>query len=150
MLSKHGRVPQPNLRASRDLKPIPESKISISLRYLTKNKQHNFEFFSVKNFRKKAQAFEQFLDFLRRLTAKTQLEISMLSKTDDCGFEQIPFQQMNFKPEGTALGQDAKIWVFRFGDNGNGGDYRLLGFFEDKYSVLSIIGFDFDYSAYKH
>lgn len=149
-MSRRGKPPQINLRASRDLKPTPESKISISLRYLTKNKQHNFEFFSAKDFRQKAQAFEQFLDFLRRLTAKTQLEIISLSKTDDCGFEQILFQQINFKPDGTTLGQDAKIWVFRFGDNGNGGDYRLLGFFEDKQPVLSIIGFDFDYSAYKH
>jgi len=149
-LSKRGKVPQPNLRASRDLKPTPENKISISLRYLTKSKQHNFEFFSAKDFRKKAQAFEQFLEFLRRLTAKTQLEISALSKTNDCGFEQIPLQQMKFKPDGTNLGQDTKIWVFRFGDSGNSGDYRLLGFFEDKQSVLNIIGFDFDYSAYEH
>ena len=149
-MSKHGKAPQLNLRASRDLKPTPENKISISLRHLTKNKQHNFEFFGAKDFRKKAQVFDQFFKFLQRLTAKTQLEISTLSKTDDCGFEQIPFQQIKFKPNGTTLGQDTKIWVFRFGDNVSGGDYRLLSFFEDKHPVLNIIGFDFDYSAYKH
>jgi len=118
-LSRHAKAPQPKLKASRDSKPIAEGKISVSFRYLSQNKQRNFEFFSQKDFRGKAVAFEQLLEFLQRLTAKTQLEISPLSKDDDCGFEQMPFAQMNCNPDGIALGKDTKICVFRFGSGGN-------------------------------
>ena len=139
-MNKRSKAPQqPKLKANRKLTPKVEPKISVSLQYLTKGKDHNFDYFSAKDFRTKAQAFEQLLEFLRRLTAKTLLAISSLPKDVDCGFEQLPFQQMKFKPDGIKLGQDAKIHVFRFG---NGGNYRLLGFFE--YDVLQIIGFDFN------
>ena len=146
-MSKQGRAPKPNLKAGRDLKPKVESRISVSLQYLSNNKQRNFDFFPSKNFRVKTQVFEQFVEFLRRLTSKTQLDIGLLAKDDDCGYEQIPFQQINCQPAGVTLGKDTNICVFRFGDNGN---YRMLGFFESKQPVLNIIGFDFDFSAYEH
>lgn len=100
--------------------------------------------------RDKVTALEEFLKFVQRLTAKTQLEISSLSKEYDCGFEQMAFAQINCNPHGITLGKDTKICIFRFGDNENGDDYRILGFFENKQAVFHIIGFDFDYSAYKH
>ena len=142
-MSRRGKVPQSSgLKLNREVKLKVEQKISASFQYLTTNKQHNFEYFG-HDFRAKGQAFEYLLEFLRRLTAKTLLEVSSLRKTDDCGFEQLPHQQIKFKPVGITLEQDAKIHVFRFGS-----DYRLLGFFER--AVLNIIGFDFNYSAYKH
>ena len=149
-MSKKGKVPEPKLKISKDATLEIENKISVSLQYLSKNKQRNFEFFSKKEWRKQAQALEQFMNFLQRLTSKTQLEISALSKDEDCGFEEIAFVQVDCPPNKILLGKDAKICVFRFGDNNSGGDYRLLGIFRNKAAVFEIIGFDFNYSAYKH
>lgn len=146
-MSKRAKIPQPVLKASRTAKPKVENKISVSFQFLTKNNRHNFNFFSKTNFRLKTSAFEQLFEFLQTLTSKTQLEIANLPK--ERGFELIALSQLKFKPALT-LGQDTKICVFRFGDNSNGGDYRLLGFFEHGQNVLEIIGFDFDYSAYNH
>lgn len=148
-LSKVAKSPQSKLKARRETSPLLSPTISVTLRYLTTNKNFNFESFG-KNFRTKAIAFEQLTEFLRRLTAKTLLQISPLSKTDDCGFETLAFAQIKFKPDGITLGKDTKIHIFRFGSNGTGGDYRLLGFFETGQAILNIIGFDFNYSAYEH
>ena len=145
-MSKKGKAPNPQLNASRETKPKVESKISISLEHLTLNKNYNFDFFG-KNFRAKAQALENFIEFLILLTAKTPLEIISLPKEKNCGFEQIPFQQIKINPHGIELGQDTDITVFRFGA---GNKYRLLGFFSIKEPVLNVIGFDFDFSAYEH
>ena len=148
-MNRRGKVLQSNLKASRESKPKIESKISISLQYLSTNKQRNFDFFA-KNFRDKATSLDSFIKFVQRLTSKTQLEISALSKTDDCGFEQMPFAQINCNPHGVTLGKDTKICVFRFGERDDSDKYRVLGFFDNKQPILHIIGFDFDYSAYKH
>ena len=145
-MSKKGKVPNPNLKASREAKPKVESKISITLEHLTSNKNYNFDFFG-KNFRAKTQALEYFIEFLALLTAKTRLEIISLPKEEKCGLEQIPFQQIKIKPRNIELGQDTDVTVFRFGA---GNKYRLLGFFSIKEPVLNIIGFDFNFTAYEH
>ena len=149
-LNKKAKSPKTNLKISRNAAPITENTISVSLQFLSKNKLRNFDFFSKSDFRQKAHALDQFLDFIKRLTSKTRLEISSLSKNDDCGFEEIPFAQINCNPDRKTLAKDAKICVFRFGNNGSGGDYRLLGIFDSGFPVLNIIGFDFNYSAYDH
>ena len=140
------KPPQPKPKVRREIAPISTPKISVSLRYLTPNKNFNFDFFG-KNFRDKATAFEKSIEFLQHLTSKTMLEISTLSKFDVCGFETIPFAQIKFNPDVVILGKDAKIHVFRFG---TGGNYRMLGFFEGEQALLNIIGFDFNFSAYSH
>ena len=146
-MSRPVKPPQQKIKARRETSPVFNPKISVTLQYLTTNKTFNFEFFG-KNIRNKITAFEQFTEFLKRLTSKTPLQISTLSKTDDCGFETMTFAQIKFNPRNVVLGNDTKIHVFRFGNNGNGGDYRLLGFFETGQAILNIIGFDFNYSAY--
>lgn len=145
-MSKIVKSPQPKIKARREFLPISTPKISVSLRYLTTNKNFNFDFFG-KNFREKASAFEKCAEFLRQLTAKTMLEISTLSKLDVCGFETIPFAQIKFNPDAVVLGKDTKIHVFCF-DTGN--NYRMLGFLEREQAVLNIIGFDFNFSTYSH
>lgn len=127
-----------------------ESCISVSFRYLSNNKRRNFDFFGDKRLREKNRAAEQFFSFLQRLTGKHRLEIMKLPKDVDCGFENLRFSTVNCTPCGCNLPVDKLISVFRFGDNGNGGNYRLLGFFESNSPVLYVIGFDFDYSAYPH
>ena len=147
---KRGKIQAPQIQAKNRPLPKIESKISISLRHLSKNKQRNFDFFTDKNFRQKEKAFSQFIDFLKRLTDKTRLEISSKSKFEDCGFENIRYQYVNCIPDNCELSKDTNISVFRFGDNASNGDYRVLGFFNEGSQTFNIIGFDFDYSAYKH
>ena len=124
--------------------------ITVSFCYLSKNKTRNFGFFGSKNIRQKADAFEQMLSFLQRLTLKTRADIAEIAKDRDCGFEMLDNEIVNCTPNGYQFSENDKVTVFRFGDNGNGGNYRLLGFFENNSPVLYIIGFDFDYSAYQH
>lgn len=151
MLSKkRGKIPSSQIFAKNRQPPKIEKNISISLQYLSKNKQRNFEFFFDKNLRQKAQALNDFVNFAKRLTSKTRLDIASKRKFEDCGFENLRFQDVNCTPDGYELSKDANISVFRFGDNFNGGDYRILGFFSEDNPVFNIIGFDFDYSAYKH
>ncbi len=133
-----------------DVQPELPRYISFSFRYLSKNKQRNFDFFSYKEWKQKGEALYQLFCFLQRLSDKTEKDIVSLSKHQDSGFEMLKFKDVNCLPNGRTLSKEDNIFVFRFGNNGNGGDYRLLGFFEDKSSVLYVIGFDFDYSAYRH
>ena len=144
-MSKQPKAPHTNFRASEHITPTFEGNISVSLQYLSKNKQRNFEFFS-KNLRTRLKALEEFLDLLKRLTSKTRLEISSIPKESDCGFEEIPFEQINCSPDGIILDKGANIFIFRFCN----GKYRLLGFFTEKAPVFNVIGFDFNYSAYSH
>ena len=124
--------------------------LSVTFRYLSKNKARNFEFFGHKDLRRKADALEQLIAFLQRLTSKTLLEVLKLPKDKDYGCESMKYSAVNCRPHLCTLEADDLIFVFRFGDNGSGGDYRLLGFFEDRSAVFNVIGVDFDYSAYQH
>ena len=142
--------PLNNLSTKTGLYAVEENFISVSFRYLSNNRSRNFEFFGDKRWREKTRALEQFFSFLQRLTGKHRLDVMKLSKDVDCGFENLPFSAVNCTPSGYNPSADKSISVFRFGDNGNEGNYRLIGFFENNSPVLYIIGFDFDYSAYQH
>ena len=147
---KRGKIPFSQVQA-KNRQPIKTEKtISISLCYLSKNKNRNFNFFSDKNLRQKEKVLTDFFDFVKRLTGKTRLEILSKNKSSDCGFENLNFQNIKFKPDGVELSKDTNISVFRFGDNNSGGNYRVLGFFSEDNPIFNIIGFDFDYSAYEH
>lgn len=148
-MSKKIKGKKPNVRLNVKNIEAPQL-ISVSFCYLSKNKARNFEFFGSKNVRQKTDAFEQLLSFLQRLTAKTRADIAEIAKDRDCGFEMLNNGIVNCAPNGYRFSENDKVTVFRFGDNGNGGNYRLLGFFENNSPVLYVIGFDFDYSAYPH
>ena len=150
MSSRRGKKPQLNIKAKDRFLPRSENKISVSLCYLSKSKKRNFDFFTDKNLRKREKALTQFFNFVKRLTNLTRLEILSKNKFEDCGFENLRYQDVNCIPDNCFLSKDTNISIFRFGDNDSGGDYRVLGFFEEKNSVFNVIGFDFDYSAYRH
>lgn len=145
-MSNKFKLPEQTIKASRDMVAQQESNIAISLQYLTSNKGYNFSYFG-NNLRDKLKFLECFLEFLQRLTSKTRLNISGLRKENDCGYEHMPFNQIDFQPNNIVLGKDTNIFVFRLG---NGDSYRVLGFFTKESPVFNIIGFDFDYSSYKH
>ena len=76
---------------------------------------------------------------------KSWLELGKESKKT--GFETILYSQLNFSPNGLELSNDTKLIIFRF----NKQNWRLIDYKSSNFkSVLHIIGFDFNFTAYKH
>lgn len=119
--------------------------LSFNLANLTSNDDFNFSYFH-DDVRNECDAYRQLFLFLVFLSDKTFFDLMGLRKEQRGGFEQIPLNEIGFRPSGIELTDDVRITVFRFGS----GKYRLLGLFEKGNAVFNIIGFDFNYSAYEH
>lgn len=67
------------------------------------------------------------------------------------GLETINYGSLNFKaPEEASLSSDTTIYVFRFDTAVGEGKGRIIGYKKSPCSVLHIIGYDLDFSAYNH
>lgn len=122
--------------------------IILSFKYSIKDKKHSIEhIFKTKDNNKKTiqNLFEKFEE-LSNLTWK-----ELQNRPKQSGYETIPISEFkinldNIKKD-LELADDSKIIVFRF----NNQKSRLLGVKSAKCkSILYIIGYDWDYSAYKH
>ena len=133
-------------KSNKKIKAI-DSKIEeypiFCFKHLTTNKDYCFKYFQNNKGLEQAKAI--ILDDIINLQSKTWLALGMESKKT--GFETISYNQLNFKPANLDLSNDTKLIVFRiYGQN-----WRLIGYKSDNFkSVLHIIGFDFNYTAYKH
>lgn len=136
-------------------KKIENKKINISssniskeypifcFKYLTTNKRYNFEHFS--NVQEQLKNKSIILDETIRLQQKTWMEWGLENKKT--GFESIYVNQLNFKPKNLNLSNDTKAIVFRI----NSQNWRIIRIRSEYFkSVLHVIGFDFDFSAYNH
>ena len=122
--------------------------IILSFKYSIKDKKHSIEhIFKTKDNNKKTiqNLFEKFEE-LSNLTWK-----ELQNRPKQSGYETIPISEFkinldNIKKD-LELADDSKIIVFRF----NNQKSRLLGVKSAQCkSILFIIGYDWDYSAYKH
>ena len=112
-------------------------------KYLTTNKDYSFKYFQNDKDLQYSKAI--ILDDIIKLQGKTRLTLGMESKKT--GFETIAYNQLNFRPANLDLSSDTKLIVFRI----NSQNWRLIGYKSDNFKgVLHVIGFDFNYSAYKH
>ena len=112
-------------------------------RYLTSNKDYCFKYF--KNDVELSKAKVIILDEIMKYQHKSWLELGKESKKR--GFETISFAQLKFSPSGLNLSNDTKLIIIRI----NNQNWRLIGYKSNNFkSVLHVIGFDFNYSAYKH
>lgn len=112
-------------------------------KYLTTNNKYNFEYFNIINEKNKAKCI--IFDKLIELQQKTWKQLVLERK--NIGFETLPNNQIRFSPNNLQMTKDTKILSFRL----NSQNWRLLGVRSEHFkSVLHIIGFDFDFSAYKH
>lgn len=131
-----------------DKRPDDYSKLDypvICLRHLTTNAEHNFDYFK-KDKNKKLEAYEFFLKKIEEIQKKTWKELMLSNKFK--GFETMNKSGIKFEGKDVSglISGDTKIYVLRFGK-----DYRLLGFKTSRCNnSLHIIGFDFNFSAYKH
>ena len=122
--------------------------IILSFKYSIKDKRHSIEhIFKTKDNNKKViqNLFAKFQE-LSNLTWK-----ELQNRPKQSGYETIPISEFkinldNIKKD-LELADDSKIIVFRF----NNQNSRLLGVKSAKCkSILYIIGYDWDFSAYQH
>ena len=129
---------------------IPIKGVSFNFRYLTDNKNYNFDYFGKKELRKCSEAYSQLYSKLKVLSENDMRCWKQAGKVSV--YELIPFNEFSEQFQSILsnvdiVGKDSKIAVFRFGQN----DYRIIakeGI--NQRDILYIIGFDFDYSAYNH
>ena len=120
---------------------------SFSFRYLTKNRSYNFGYFS--DDRSRMLSCEGLICRMQELS--TEPWVALLQKGKAVGIEMIDYSRLNFSaPEEAKLNADSKVYVIRFDTYHGAKDGRIIGFKESPCSVLNIIGFDFDFSAYDH
>lgn len=116
---------------------------AISFRYLTTNKDYNFEYF--KDVSKKENMFVRLTEYMADMTSKSYAELIVAAKEQGC--EMIEYWRFHsMKPNGLSLAKDEKLYIFRFSKQ----DYRVCGVRIDSCPTMYIIGFDFNYSAYNH
>ena len=112
-------------------------------KHLTTNKKYNFNYFN--NEKEQIIVKSIILEEILRLQEKTWVEWGIENKKT--GYESIPITQINIIPKNLILPNDIKTIVFRI----NSQKWRLIGIRSMHFkSVIHIIGFDFDYTAYKH
>lgn len=123
-------------------------KILLSFKYSIKNKNYTIK--------KVVEARDKCNKIMKNLFQKYE-EISNLTwkelqnRPKETGYEMIPISRFYIKLDNIKddlnLSEDSKIIVFRFHNQ----DYRLLGVrSQECSSILYIIGYDWDYSAYDH
>lgn len=138
----------PKLQASNSVKKeclAPDESVYFNFRYLTKDKRYNLEYLNSGDSRLAAK------QLLKKIVALSQSSwADLLSKGKRTGgFNTIPIA--NFHANITDqmrrdnLSDDTKLHVFRFGN------YRLVGLKGERCkAVIHVLGFDWDFSLYKH
>lgn len=126
-----------------------DNNIVISFKYSVKGKKYTIES-KVQNRQKCNEDIEKLFERLKEISNTTWKELR--NKPREVGYEMIPIHRFNVNMNNIKkelnLSDDSKIIVFRFG---RGQKYRMLGVrCEDCSSILYIIGYDWDYSAYDH
>ncbi len=122
--------------------------ITISFKYSVKDKRYLIE--TITSAKEKCnKLINNFFKRLEEISILTWKELQ--NRPKETGYEMIPISEFklnfgNLKKE-LNLSNDSKIIVFRF----NNQKCRMLGIRSNECSsILYIIGYDWDYSAYKH
>ena len=118
---------------------------AFSFSYLTKNKKYNFDFFSDKS--DKGTVLENLYYRLIEICNHNWLRLIQMPKEQ--GIETLSADQICFEPANKKLMPDEKVIILRMKGYAKQ-DARIIGIREDGCPILHIIGFDFDFSAYKH
>ncbi len=122
-----------------------EERISISLRYLTKDDNYLLERFRYDR-QKWIDVLAAFYNYIARITSLSWLGFSALRKNAG-GYEMLPARSLKKSVLGSCDEAPEKYYSCRFG---NSDSYRMIGFKKASDPVFYITGFDLDYSAYNH
>ena len=128
---------------------ISEQYPWFSFRYVTTNSAHSLKFLEKLEANGREITLTGLYKKLEELSKEPWRYWTQNRKSS--GLETINYSELNFQvsnfPE---LTKDTSIYVFRFDTYQGTGKGRLLGFKLSPCSVFHIIGYDFDFSAYKH
>lgn len=122
--------------------------IILSFKYSVKNKKYTIEE-KTKAKEKNNKIFKGLFEKLEDISSITWKELQ--NRPRETGYEMIPisdfFINLDKIKEDLSLSDDSKIIVFRFNNQKN----RILGVrSQECSSILYIIGYDWNYSAYDH
>ncbi len=118
-----------------------------SFRYITPNRQHSLDFLNAGSDRE--QTLVNLYARLEELSHQPWKH--WMQQPKQTGLETISYDQLNFSPSSDAsITKDTTIYVFRFNTYQGNGKGRIIGFKSTPCSVFHIIGYDFNFTAYKH
>lgn len=129
----------------------PKQYISVSYRYLTSNKGFRIDaLLSGKDKQKAYKALTSIHQYEMYITGLSWMDYGKLS-VQQGGYESFNKDEFHVALTNN-LPQDIndeikKLYSCRFGD---GDDFRLIGCRIDTEPVFYVLGFDLDFSAYKH
>lgn len=122
-----------------------------SFRYMTTNS--NYTIYGLNNGKESNETLHGLHDKLNELSMQTWAY--WLSKPKASGIETIKFEQLNFSPNSMMFKEchfdkNSSVYVVRFDTYQGKNKGRIIGIKDSPCSVLHVIGYDFDFSAYKH
>lgn len=122
--------------------------IVLSFKYSIKSKKYTTEKIT-KSKEKCNKSIQNLFERLEEISNLTWLDLQ--NKPKETGYEMIPISNFNISFDNIkrplSLSEDSKIIVFRF----NNQKSRILGVrSQECNSILYIIGYDWDFSAYNH
>lgn len=119
----------------------------LSFQSVTKNSRYNLE--NLKQGKEREVTLDGLYHKLYELSCNNWLYWMQKPKT--VGLETIEYGDINFAAsDNVTLSKDTKLYVFRFDTYKGKNAGRILGYKNAPCSVLHIIGYDLDYSAYDH
>ena len=150
-----------NIKAKEDkikIKNITKSEIKecniqqypwYSFQYMTKNKTHSLKYLDSLECTEREKTLKNLFLKLEELSGSSWLY--WLQQPKKTGAETIRYDEIDFLADSDAnLTRDTPIYIFRFDTYRGNKCGRILGFKKSPCSVLYILGYDFDFSAYKH
>lgn len=118
-----------------------------SFKYLTTNR--NYTLYGLSQGRERELILWGLFDRLEELTHRPWLYWTQQPKRT--GLETISYDQLNFEADSSAnLSKDTTIYIFRFDTHLGNNQGRIIGFKKSPCAVFHIIGYDLDFSAYRH
>jgi hypothetical protein len=112
-------------------------------RYLTNNKNYNFNYFNTDNERNEVYRYL----YEKIITMSNSSWREFFSKPKISGLETIEYKDFNFNVNKINLSKDDKLISIRFANQ----KYRIIGQKSELNDcVFHVLGFDFDHSAYNH
>lgn len=128
---------------------ISEQHPWFSFRYMTTNKHYCLSYLDKLQLYEREKTLSGLFSKLEELSQKPWVFWTQKPRT--YGLETIEFEQLNFSPGNSApVTKDSKVYVFRFDTYQGSEKGRIIGFKNSPCAVLHILGYDFDFSAYKH
>lgn len=116
-----------------------------SFKSLTSNSNYNLS--SLKQGTEREATLHGLFEKLHELSSNTWLHWTQQPKKT--GLETLKYEDIGFKAC-SSITNDATVYIFRFDTHLGSGHGRIIGYKDAPCATLHIIGFDLDFSAYKH